>query len=250
MAAPGEKRDCSNRQPKKLTAGVRYQKMIEKEIRILIADDHPMFRFGLRALLQTEEGLQVIGEAGTGLEAVELATALQPDVVLMDINIPQLNGIEATRQIVAHCPDCAVLMVSMLDDDTVLAAMRAGARGYLVKGAEGEETVRAIRAVAGGQTIFSPGLGPHVLQLLSGAQRPLLPFSDLTPREHDILELVAQGLTNQAIAEKLFIGAKTVRNQVSTIYSKLQVSGRAEAIIKARDAGMGRGNEGVNSSPL
>jgi DNA-binding NarL/FixJ family response regulator len=214
-----------------------------KLIRILIADDHPVFRFGLRALLEAEDDLQVVAEASTGKQAVEMAAELQPQGILMDINMPELNGIEATRQIVDARPRAAVLMLTMLDDRSVFAAMRAGARGYLLKGAEGEETLRAIRAVANGETIFSPGVAEQVLQYFtagppSGPDQEAL-FPELTPREQEILELLARGLTNQEIADRLVLSPKTVRNQVSTIYSKLQVANRAEAIIKAREAGLG-----------
>ncbi|MDX1616779.1 MAG: response regulator transcription factor [Candidatus Promineifilaceae bacterium] len=215
--------------------------MSDAEIRILIADDHPVFRFGLRALLDAEPGLTVVGEAQDGEEAVRLAAAQQPDVVLMDINMPELNGIEATRQIVARWPDAAVLIISMLDDDSVFAALRAGARGYILKGAEPQETLQAIRSVARGEAIFSPGMAERVLAYFArppAAAEPAEPFPELTPREREVLELIGQGYTNNAIAEQLVLSPKTVRNQVSTIYSKLQVAGRAEAIIKAREAGL------------
>jgi DNA-binding NarL/FixJ family response regulator len=215
--------------------------MSDPEIRILIADDHPVFRFGLRALLETEPGYLVVGEARTGEEAVELATSLRPDVVLMDINMPGLNGIEATRQIAAERPESAILVITMFDDDTVFAAMRAGARGYLIKGAEGEETLRAIRAVAEGEAIFSPRAAERLIKFFAAAPRDVVApaFPELTPRELEILSLVAQGLTNTAIAERLILSPKTVRNQVSIILSKLQVADRAQAIVRAREAGLG-----------
>lgn len=206
-------------------------------IKILIADDHPVFRFGLKALLATEPDLQVIAEASTGLDAVTLARDLSPDVILMDINMPEMNGIEATRQIVRARPETGILILSMLDDDTVFSAMRAGARGYLLKGSEGDATVQAIRIIAGGGTIFSPGIAARVMQMFAG--RKAAPFPDLTDREREILELIAKGLTNQAIADRLFLSTKTVRNQVSEIYSKLQVASRGEAVAKAKDAGLG-----------
>lgn len=216
-------------------------------IRILIVDDHPVFRYGLRALLETEDDLQVVAEATSGRQAVALAVELQPQVILMDINMPDLNGIEATRQITAAQPQAAVLMLTMLDDQSVFAAMRAGARGYLLKGAEGEETLRAIRAVANGETIFSPGVAGQVLNYFT-AGPPAGPdpeelFPELTLRESEILELLARGYTNLEIANRLVLSPKTVRNQVSTIYSKLQVANRAAAIIKARDAGLGNDSE-------
>lgn len=216
--------------------------MSNQPIRILIADDHPVFRFGLRALLEAQSDMVVVGEAESGTTAVQMAHSLQPDVVLMDINMPGLNGIEATKRITAVDPHPAVLIITMFDDDTVFTAMRAGARGYLLKGAQGGETLRAIRAVANGEVIFSPGVAAQMMDFFvrggSGVIHPA-PFPELTPREREILELLAQGLTNSAIAEKLVLSPKTVRNQVSTIFSKLQVASRSQAIIKAREAGLG-----------
>jgi DNA-binding NarL/FixJ family response regulator len=210
-------------------------------IRILIADDHPVFRYGLRALLSAEPTTEVLAEVTTGEEAIEKARTLQPDVILMDLNMPGVNGIEATRRIVAEIPHISILVLTMFDDDdSVFAAMRAGARGYLLKGAEGEETVRAIHVVSGGEAIFSPAIARRLMQYF-GASRPTAPpqlFPDLTEREREILTLIAQGYTNPAIAEKLVLSPKTVRNHVSNIFSKLQVAGRAEAIIRARDAGL------------
>jgi DNA-binding NarL/FixJ family response regulator len=209
-------------------------------IRILIADDHPMFRFGIRALLSAEPGMEILGEATNGQEAVSLATSLKPDLILMDINLPQLNGIEATRQILKQNPDVNILIVTMFEDDTIFAALQAGARGYILKGAEGEETLRAIYAAAKGESIFSPAVAKRLTHFFaqsstSGAAQP---FQELTHRERDILKLIAQGLTNAAIAERLSLSPKTVRNQVSIIFNKLQVTDRAEAIIKAREAGL------------
>lgn len=215
--------------------------MSKDNIKILIADDHPLFRFGLRALLDAEPGMTVIGEATSGHEAVTMAASLAPDVILMDINMPELNGLEATRQILDGNPQANILVLTMFDDDTVFAAVRAGARGYLLKGSESEETLRAIRAVASGEAIFSPNIAERLLQhLASEPPTASVPFPDLTPRELEVLELIAQGLTNNAIAEALVISPKTVRNQVSTIFSKLDVANRAEAIVLAREAGLGR----------
>lgn len=211
-------------------------------IRILIADDHPVFRFGLRALIGSEPGTTVVGEATTGDEAVSLAAELAPDVILMDINMPGINGIDATRQILAANPAIGILVITMFDNDSVFAAMRAGARGYLLKGAEGDETLRAIRAVANGEAIFSPAIAgrlTHYFAAPSAAPRPQ-PFPELSGREHEILTLLAQGYTNTTIAERLFLSPKTVRNHVSNIFSKLQVTDRAQAIIRAREAGLGR----------
>ncbi len=205
-------------------------------IRVLIADDHPVFRFGMKALLSTEADMKIIGEASDGRETVKLATELKPDVILMDINMPEVNGIEATRQIVRGHPEIAVLIVTMLDDDSLFSAMRAGARGYLLKGAEGAETLRAIRAAAAGEAIFSPRVAERLIHYFDNpsAKPPADPFPDLTPRERDVIDLIAQGLTNHAISERLVLSPKTVRNLVSTIFSKLQVASRGEAIVKAR----------------
>jgi DNA-binding NarL/FixJ family response regulator len=210
-------------------------------IRILIADDHPMFRFGLQALLSAEPGTEVVGEATNGQEAVNLAASLKPDLILMDINLPQLNGIEATRQILKQNPAIGILIVTMFEDDTIFAALHAGARGYILKGAEGEETLRAIHAAAHGESIFSPSVAQRLTQFFAqtSTQNAKVPFQELTHRERDILKLIAKGLTNAAIAERLSLSPKTVRNQVSIIFSKLHVVDRAEAIIKAREAGFG-----------
>lgn len=209
-------------------------------IRVLIADDHPVFRFGMRTLLDGEPDIEVLDEATTGEQAVEMAVSLQPDLVLMDIHMPDIHGIEATRRILDHNPSIGVLVVTMMEDDTVLAALRAGARGYLLKGAEGEETLNAIRTVASGGSVFSPAVADRVIGFVVGAppssQRP---FQDLTEREFEILEMMARGLTNAAIANRLVISEKTVRNYVSTIFKKMQVTSRGEAIAKARQTGMG-----------
>ena len=207
-------------------------------IRVLIADDHPIFRFGMKALLSTETDLQIVGEASDGLEAIKLASELDPDVILMDINMPEVNGIEATRQILRTHPGIAILIVTMLDDDSLFSAMRAGAHGYLLKGSEGEETLRAIRAAAAGDAIFSPRVAERLIHYFANPSRKPSsePFPELTPREHEILDLISHGLTNNAISERLGLSPKTVRNQVSTIFSKMQVANRGEAILKARDA--------------
>jgi DNA-binding NarL/FixJ family response regulator len=217
----------------------------DQPIRILIADDHPVFRFGLRALLESQSDMVVLAEVESGEESVQMVQSLQPDVVLMDVNMPGLNGIEATKQITASTSDTAILIITMLDDDTVFTAMQAGARGYLLKGAQGDETLRAIRAVANGEVIFSPGVAEQMMAYFARGMKttPDAPFPDLTRREGEILELLAQGLTNMAIAEKLFLSPKTIRNQVSNIFSKLQVATRSEAIVKAREAGLGHQEE-------
>jgi DNA-binding NarL/FixJ family response regulator len=211
-------------------------------VRVLIADDHPLFCDGLAALLRAAPDTELVGTAGTGTEAVDLARQSQPDVVLMDLRLPALNGIEATRQIVADRPRTAVVVLTMFDDDgSVFAALRAGARGYLLKGAGQEEIKRAVHAAAAGEVIFGTGLATQVLTFF--ATQPRLapgPFPQLTGREREILELVAQGRSNTVIAARLQLSQKTIRNNVSNIFVKLQVADRAQAIVRARDAGLGR----------
>jgi DNA-binding NarL/FixJ family response regulator len=216
----------------------------EGPVRILIADDHPVFRFGLRALLESQPDMEVVKEVENGTDAVRAAQTLGPDVVLMDVNMPGLNGIEATRQITAGDANTAVLIITMFDDDTVFTVMQAGARGYLLKGAQGDETLRAIRAVANGEVIFSPGVAEQMMAYFARGKKTDVdvPFPELTPREREVLELLAEGLTNSAIAEKLVLSPKTVRNLVSNIFGKLQVASRSEAIVKAREAGLGTAN--------
>jgi len=212
-------------------------------ITILIADDHADFRAGLRALLEAADDLEIVGEAATGVEAVSQATTLQPDVILMDINMPGLNGIEATRRILYMSPHIRILMLTMFeDDDSVFAAVRAGARGYLLKGARKAEILRALRAVNNGEAIFGPGIAQRLIHYFA-TPHPTTPaplFPELTEREREILALMAQHLTNPEIADRLILSQKTVRNQVSNIFSKLQVADRAQAIIRAREAGLGQ----------
>ncbi len=213
---------------------------MEERIRVLIADDHPLFRKGLRGLLESVTGIEVVGEATEGEEAIALAERLLPDVILMDINMPGVNGIEATRRILHVNPSVGVLVLTMYeDDDSVFAAMRAGARGYLLKGVDQEEVLRAINAVSSGEAIFSPSIARRLIHYFSTLEKTVSPvFPELTDREREVLNLIAQGHTNAAIAEKLVLSPKTVRNHVSIIFSKLQVASRAEAIIRARDAGL------------
>ena len=211
-------------------------------IRILIADDHPLFRDGLQGLLASVPDTEVVGQAANGEEAVRLAASLQPDLILMDLKMPGMNGLQAMREILHTSPHIGVLVVSMLeDDDSIFAAMRAGARGYLPKGASQAEILRAIRAVANGEAIFGPGIAERLLRFFSPAQAPALPrvFPELTERETEILALIAGGHTNEAIAERLVVSLKTVRNHVSNIFSKLQVTDRAQAVLRAREAGLG-----------
>lgn len=210
-------------------------------VRLLIADDHPVFRYGLRALFSAEPTIELVGEATTGEETIQQASVLLPDVILMDLNMPGINGIEVTRRILATQPTCAILMLTMFDDDaSVFAAMRAGARGYLLKGAEAEETLRAIAGVSAGEAIFSPAIARRLMHYFGAerAEQTARLFPELTEREREVLRLLAQGYTNAALAEKLVLSQKTVRNHVSSIFTKLQVAGRAEAIIRARDAGL------------
>lgn len=210
-------------------------------IRVVIADDHPIVREGMSALLTSLEGFVVAGVAKTGREAVREVVTTRPDVAVLDLQMPDLDGIAATKEIARAAPDVAVLVLTMFsDDDSVFAAMRAGARGYLVKGAEQDEIARAIRAVAAGEAIFGPAVAQRVLGFLTGPSTPDVAFPELTARERQILDLLAAGLPNGAIAAKLGVAAKTVANNVSAIFAKLQVADRAAAIIRARDAGLGR----------
>jgi DNA-binding NarL/FixJ family response regulator len=216
---------------------------MEDTVRVLIADDHPLFREGMRGRLDRVADVAVVGEAASGDEAVELAHKLEPDVILMDIKMPGLNGIEATREIQQASPQIGVLVLTMFeDDDSVFAAMRAGAKGYLLKDSGGEGVVHAIRAVASGEAVFGPGVAERILGFFSAprAAAPRRAFPELTEREEEVLSLVAQGKSNQQIARQLFVSLKTVRNHVSNILLKLQVADRAQAVIRARDAGMGR----------
>ena len=213
----------------------------EPAVRVLIADDHPIFRDGLATLLDPLPGIDVVGRAQDGIEAVELALARHPDVVIMDIQMPRLNGIEATRQIVAAEPSIGVLVITMGEDDsTVFAAIRAGARGYLLKGADQAEIVRAITTVHGGGVVFGASLANRIANVFTQAPAPQQSaFPQLTDREREVLNLIAAGRSNGQIASALFLSPKTVRNNVSTILSKLQATDRAAMIIRARDAGLG-----------
>jgi DNA-binding NarL/FixJ family response regulator len=212
-------------------------------VRVLAVDDHPLYREGLVTALATIPGVEVVGEAGDGREAVELAATLAPDVVVMDLKLPELNGIDATREIVSRRPATAVLVLTMLEgDDSVFAAMRAGARGYLLKGADRKEIARALETVASGEIVFSSEIASRVLAwFAAGRDRVPAPFPELTEREREILDLVARGLTNPAIAARLVLSEKTVRNHVSNVFTKLHVADRSAAVARARDAGLGRG---------
>ena len=214
---------------------------MDDPVRVLIADDHPVFRDGLASLLGTQPDVTVVATAGDGAEAVALAAEHRPDVVVMDLQMPVMNGIDATRRLTETQPEVRVLVFTMGEEDgTVLAAMRAGARGYLVKGASQDEVARAISTVQAGGLVFGASLALRIADLLSGTAAPdRSAFPQLTEREVEILDLIAAGRNNAQIASALYLAPKTVRNNVSNILAKLQATDRAEAIIKARDAGLG-----------
>ena len=210
-------------------------------LRIVVADDHAVVRAGLGALLSAVDGYELVGEAATGPEAVRAAVTLHPDVLVMDIQMPGTGGIEATREISRVAPDVAVLMLTMFDDDeSIFAAMRAGARGYVLKGAAPDNVIRAIAAVAAGEAIFGPGVAKRALDYMSGPRRAAtVAFPELTAREREVLDLIAAGLGNAAIATRLGLATNTIGNHVTSIFAKLQVASRAEAIIRARQEGLG-----------
>ncbi len=210
-----------------------------ESIRIIISDDNGEFRAGLCGLLQAQPGFDVIAEATNGLEAIDLAGRLHPDLVLMDLQMPVMNGIDATRRLSAAWPHIGVLVLTMFeDDDSVFAAMRAGAHGYLLKGARKAETIRAVTAVANGEAIFSPSIARRMMGFFLAARPAAAAFPDLTDREREILGLIAHGKANNEIADSLALSLKTVRNHVSNILTKLQVADRTQAAIRAREAGL------------
>jgi DNA-binding NarL/FixJ family response regulator len=216
---------------------------VERTVHVLIADDHAVFRWGLRTLLGSEPDMQVVGEAATGREVLERAAELQPDVILMDIQMPQINGIDATRRILEANPHVGVVVLTMFEDDeSVFSAMRAGARGYILKGAPPSEILKVVRAVAGGEAHFGPEIAKRLMDFFS-APKPASPedaFPELSSREREVLDLIARGHSNAKIAARLFVSPKTVANHLSRIFTKLQVADRAHAIIRAREAGLGR----------
>lgn len=214
-------------------------------IKLMIADDHKLFREGIKALLAVTDDIEIVGEAEDGDSALRKCRELQPDVILMDINMPGLNGIQATEQILQKQPQTRIIMLTMLEDDaSVFNAMRAGARGYLLKGADPQEVLRVIQAAAEGQALFGPAIASRLmnyfkeLQAKPASSTPHAPFPELTERELEILRLIAQGLNNSEIAQKLVLSPKTVRNHITNIFSKLQVADRAQAIVRAREAGL------------
>jgi DNA-binding NarL/FixJ family response regulator len=215
--------------------------MIDRH-RILVVDDHDEFRHGLEALVGSTDTLDLVGSVRDGDDAVRMCLELQPDVVLMDVNMPRLNGIEATRQIVAASPHIGVVVLTMLeDDDSVFAALRAGARGYLLKGSRRAEIVRAVEAVGSGEVILGPRIAERVTTYFREERAEPRPevFPELTDREREVLSLIAAGRENAEIARELGVSTKTVRNHASNIFMKLQVAHRAQAIVLARDAGLG-----------
>jgi DNA-binding NarL/FixJ family response regulator len=214
----------------------------EGNTRVLVVDDHVVFRYGMRAMLANARGFEVVGEAASGEEAVEKAVEAHPDIVLMDVQMPGMNGIEATRRIMQANPRVSVVVVTMFgDDDSVFSAMRAGAKGYVLKGADAEEVMKVLRAVADGEAHFGPEIAGRLMSFFS-APRPASPsedFPELTAREVEILDLIARGMSNPDIASRLYVSPKTIRNHVSHIFLKLQVADRAQAIVRAREAGLG-----------
>ncbi len=209
-------------------------------LRIVVADDHAIVREGIRALLSAVDGYELVGTAETGPDAVRAAVTLRPDVLVMDIQMPGMSGIDATREIARVAPDVPVLMLTMFEDDeSVFAAMRAGALGYVLKGASPDNMIRAIASVAHGEAVFGTGVARRALAYLSGPRPDPTPFAELTPREREVLDLIATGIGNAAIAGRLGLAPNTVSNHISNIFAKLRVASRAEAIVRARSAGLG-----------
>jgi DNA-binding NarL/FixJ family response regulator len=211
-------------------------------VRVIIADDHPVFREGLQTILADDDSLDVVAAVIDGAAAIAAVAESRPDVVLMDLQMPGIGGVEATAQISIRHPDVAVLVLTMSEDaDSVFAALRAGARGYLLKEAAGADIVRAVHAVEQGEAVFGPRVADKVIAFFSAAQRlaGAVPFPQLTSREREVLDLAAQGRDNATIARRLFLSEKTVRNNMSACLHKLQAASRAEAVALARDAGLG-----------
>lgn len=209
-------------------------------IRVVLADDHAIVREGLKALLEATGGFTVVEAVGTGVGAIRSAVTERPDVLVLDIGLPDMSGLDAAAQIVRGAPDVRVLILTMFDDDdTIAAAIRSGVAGYVLKGAAPEDIVRAIDSVARNDFVLGSGVGTSVLAKAVDSGSPDPPFPDLTPREREVLELLASGLGNAGIGSRLAISPNTVGNHVTSILAKLQVSSRAEAIVVSRRAGMG-----------
>ena len=214
--------------------------MSAEPLRVFVVDDHPVVRRGLRTLIDSLPDVEVVGEAATGEEAITAVPAAEPDVVVMDLNLPGINGIEATRRLVNDAPHLGVLVLTMFeDDDSVFAAMRAGAKGYVLKGADQEDLARAVLAVGRGEAIFGPTIAARITRFFAGQTTSVAPFPELTEREREILELLARGHSNIEVSRHLGLSAKTVRNHGSNIFTKLQVTDRTNAVIRAREAGLG-----------
>lgn len=220
--------------------------MILPELRILVVDDHALFREGLTSLLEAEDDIEVVGQASSGAQAITLASELQPDIILMDIRMDGLNGIEATRRILEAQPDTRIIMLTMVErDDSLIAALRAGAHSYLLKGADKQQVLKTIHAAAEGEALFGPQITQQLgsffrdLELSPLARQEHRPFAELTDREREVLDLMARGQNNQEIAAELHISPKTVSNHVSHIFNKMGAADRVEAILKAREAGLG-----------
>ncbi|MEV1168863.1 response regulator transcription factor [Nonomuraea sp. NPDC049784] len=215
----------------------------DSPVRIVVVDDHPLMREGLRALVASLPDIEVVGEAGDGEAARREVQLTRPDVVVMDLHMPGTDGVTATRAILQTTPSTRVLVLTMFEDDeSVFAAMRAGASGYLVKGAQQDEIIQALRSVAAGHAVFGPSVARRIIDFFTGTAQTLLTadlFPELTPRELEVLDLIAAGKSNAAIARQLVINTKTVSNHISAIFAKLQVADRAEAIVRARQAGLG-----------
>jgi DNA-binding NarL/FixJ family response regulator len=216
---------------------------VGEPIRVLIVDDHPVYRDGLRGLVERAPDLELVGEAENGVAAVTLAAERHPTIVLMDLRMPEMSGIEATRRIVGTDPTVGVLVLTMSeDDDSLFAAMRAGARGYIPKDADAEELLGAIRAAALGEAIFGASIATRLMSFFAGGARSAAAFPELTERELEILEQIAAGRSNAEIGQRLAIAPKTVRNHVANVLNKLEVADRSQAIVRAREAGLGGGD--------
>ena len=211
-------------------------------LRVLLVDDHTLFRRGLRTMLEQQDDITVVAEAADGREAVAIACEHDPDVVVLDLDMPEVSGVEATRRILAHDPDARILILTMFDDDVSLdAALRAGALGYVLKAAQPQVLLRALHGVAQGEAVFGPDVARRLSGLLNGPSGPSRPFPELSDREIEVLDLIAAGTKNADIARRLYVSPKTVRNHITNIFAKLHVDDRSEAIVRARDAGLGRG---------